>query len=659
MKKNESLSSNQLQILNISKAIYQNEVFYKAYLKDKKYYGYLIDNKNLDKIKKNLNFEKLKPLIAKDEGYDKLQKEIKDTQVKIEELVPKSFKTSQELLKEILNDNKPYYLIKQDYLSKIIDKNKLTGKEIKFIFHKDLIIFIFSENDSIQFSNNNSGIIEKAFIWKKSSDNSNAGEGDDKTTPNSDYNIYNNNKDLEILVRIFYYNKYLTEKENDSFKILNKEDNSETVYLINDSWMNEYKSFFDYQALENYLKNNKELSDLFAKNNDYLSEKIIKKAIEILQGDFIKKIKEKGNFDINKVYKYEYNQYKNGLNYLCNNHIINSKIYQLLLELKYKLKDSLKKFDLYFVGNKKILLLSNEFGSNRESDEIGFINNDGIFIPEYILKYKEDNNISLDILNKFFLKDFINLHLNKNIDICEIKKEEKKFGECYKLNVNNLESPRKEEANNGIHNNNDQNSFNTPGLTDKKEETKEETKEEKKEETKEINPYIELLINIYLFKEELKTKIKRDLKNTYEEKYYIINKKWMDNLKQLFDYDNKFLNYLNSGNIKDIINKYNPNDKYIEFLSEIIKLFNDDYIKEINSKINEDKMKEIKSVYTYSNTLKEKNKAYYYDNDIEIINEKIKNIIKRIFNIEIGEKKVFLFELVKKKYFYLVIIKLL
>ena len=100
-------------------------------------------------------------------------------------------------------------------------------------------------------------------------------------------------KDLEILVRIFYYNKYLTEKENDSFKILNKEKNSETVYLINDSWMKEYKSFFDYQALENYLKNNKELSDLFAKNNDYLSEKIIKKAIEILQGDFIKKINEK------------------------------------------------------------------------------------------------------------------------------------------------------------------------------------------------------------------------------------------------------------------------------------------------------------------------------------------------------------------------------
>ena len=49
------------------------------------------------------------------------------------------------------------------------------------------------------------------------------------------------NKDLEILVRMFYFNKYL--KENDAFPILNSE-NGETVYLINNSWMEDYKSFF-------------------------------------------------------------------------------------------------------------------------------------------------------------------------------------------------------------------------------------------------------------------------------------------------------------------------------------------------------------------------------------------------------------------------------
>ena len=35
---------------------------------------------------------------------------------------------------ELLNNNKSFYLIKQDYLSKIIDNNKLRGKEIKYKF---------------------------------------------------------------------------------------------------------------------------------------------------------------------------------------------------------------------------------------------------------------------------------------------------------------------------------------------------------------------------------------------------------------------------------------------------------------------------------------------------------------------------------------------
>ena len=106
MKKNESLSSNQLQILNICEALYQNELFYKCYLKDCEYYGYLIDNKIIDKIKKKVNYEKLKPLIAKSETYDKYKKEIKETQDKIEEIIPKQYKSSKEIVIELLNHNK-------------------------------------------------------------------------------------------------------------------------------------------------------------------------------------------------------------------------------------------------------------------------------------------------------------------------------------------------------------------------------------------------------------------------------------------------------------------------------------------------------------------------------------------------------------------------
>ena len=112
------------------------------------------------------------------------------------------------------------------------------------------------------------------------------------------------------------------------------------------------------------------------------------------------------------------------------------------------------------------------------------------------------------------------------------------------------------------------------------------------------------MINIYFFTEkELKSLLKRDLKNTSEENYFIINKKWMDNFKQLFGYEQKFLNYLKSLNINDVINKYNPNEKYDEFLSVIEKLFVDEneYINEINSTSSNEKNNELTNAQNYKN----------------------------------------------------------
>ena len=283
MKKNESLSSNQLQILSISKAIYQNEFFYKTCLKDNEYYGYLTDNKFIDKIKKKINYEKIKPLVAKDETYDKYKNEIKETQDKIEEIIPKEYKNSKGLMQELLNYNKSFYLIKQEYLSKIIDNTKLTGKEIKFKFHGDNIILIFGENDLLVFTNNKDGILEKKILQNNFITTS-EGNGDNsklnRDTPNDHIKF---KTDLEILVRIFYFNKYLKEKETDEFKKLTKE-NNETIYLINNLWMEEYKSFFDFQILEDYLINKKEYSDSF------VSEKVINKLVESLPIDYINKI---------------------------------------------------------------------------------------------------------------------------------------------------------------------------------------------------------------------------------------------------------------------------------------------------------------------------------------------------------------------------------
>ena len=133
MKTNDCFSPDQL--LNIFKVLYKNEIFFnKAFIKEEVYYCYLIETKIIDKIEKNPNYEKIKTLIHEGKSYDQYKTEIKDIQIKLEELTPKLYKTSKELLTELLNDNKSFYLIKKEYLSEILDKNKLEGNEIKFHF---------------------------------------------------------------------------------------------------------------------------------------------------------------------------------------------------------------------------------------------------------------------------------------------------------------------------------------------------------------------------------------------------------------------------------------------------------------------------------------------------------------------------------------------
>ena len=107
MKANYGLSSNQLKIFNICEALYKNELFYKAFLKDQDYYGYLIENKIIDKIKKNINYDKIKDFVNQ-KDYNKCIKEIKDIKIKLEELTPKQYKKSKELIPELLNDNKSF-----------------------------------------------------------------------------------------------------------------------------------------------------------------------------------------------------------------------------------------------------------------------------------------------------------------------------------------------------------------------------------------------------------------------------------------------------------------------------------------------------------------------------------------------------------------------
>ena len=643
MLKQESFSNYQYKVYEIYSAIYKNEKFFENNIKNTEYQGYLIEKNLIDKINKDGEYEKIKPLLD-NESYGTLKEKIKDNKEALKDIIPKKFNKSNELIKE-LKKNECFYFIHKNYVKKItsfINKDY----ETKFIFDKDNnVVVIFDENDKLVFLNNKKGIIDKELLLDKSLLKTYIANNQHNyaKTNDSSFNKIKFKDDLEILIRIFFFNKYLREKENNFFNNLNNGENSESVYLINNSWMEEYKSFFNYKYIEDYLTNEKEYWNLFVTNNYLLSSEIKNKIMTNLTPDYINEINKKEGFDKNKTFKYEKNVSNNRISYPYNNHIINHKIYESLIRLNYKLNDSIKKIDLYFIGSKRILLLNRE-DFKKEVDEIGFINEQGLFIPEYLLEYIEKNTpISLEILNTFFINDFSKFYHDEKIDCCDIKDEQNKLkGHCFKLDINKIneldikkiETTKVNDEIKNENNHDDKNidkklNFVTP---------EDNLNKDNNETAKQIDIYIELMINIYLFKEELKNKINRNLVNTHEETYYIITQKWMNKLKQFLDYD-KFVKYLELGNYKKIIDKYNLINNYNKFISEIIDLFPQDYTKDIHSKTED---AELRNSQYYSMKWKEKNGLYFYFDNIEIINEKITEIIEKLFNIEYKEKRMFL-----------------
>ena len=253
--------------------------------------------------------------------------------------------------------------------------------------------------------------------------------------------------------------------------------------------------------------------------------------------------------------------------------LINTKINGLLIKGGYEVSEQLKNGDLYFIGNKKILLLfKREIESDNNYDEIGYINDKNIFIPEYVLEYtnidNKNNDIKLLYFNKFLNNNFISFCSESNKESCHIYDENNSpIGKCFRINKTKIPTENK------IQNLNYQDySNNNNSLLDELE--------------RDIQKYVELFIQFHLFYEKMKIKINQSLINSKKEKYYIIKKKWTNKFMEYFEY-NKFEGYIKIGNINEIINKYKENKNDSEFIVEIMKLLPKEYKKNIKNKIKE------------------------------------------------------------------------
>ena len=224
-------------------------------------------------------------------------------------------------------------------------------------------------------------------------------------------NIDENLKEkINILVNLYFLEKNI--KSN--FSKLKKNKDESKFYLIDKTWIETFKKNFDYEYIKNNLINFDE-----SLINDIISQ--------LLQNRFfIDKIKNKENIIIPHLYKnftkkINISTYK----FLIDYEIINDKLYKLFNNSTF-LKDKLKEVDVYEINDNKIVILYKYYYIN---GQIGYIDENNIFIPEYLIKIIQYNPVNLEKLFNFCKNDLHKFEKNNNINIYQIDNEI--F--CYKI----------------------------------------------------------------------------------------------------------------------------------------------------------------------------------------------------------------------------------
>ena len=497
------------EIINLCKKYYDYENFLNYDHNDTHCRVFLIEKELMDNFKKNVYYEQLKDSIKKDIDLKHIDKNILNKLKKVQKsIVQIKLNNKQELINE-LETGKIFYVITATLFNYICKEDKKNEKGIDALLQKRIVRLFFKEKkEQVNFKYNEDGTIGKSNIIDKS------------------HRKIVFKEDLSILIELYYFHKILKAKENTTFKELNDEE-KETVYLINNKWIQNYKSFFKYKDLENELMNidNKNSVDF---QSVYITENFIDKKLSSLSDSFIEKINKNINkINFGKVTDEKKKLEKPDVHYLVNIQIINSRIYKKLTELNYEGCDSnVKKCDYYLVGNQKILLLFDQ-GIGKDKDEIGYINNENIFIPEYLLVY---DNVSKVILNQFFKNKFINFKTKNQIYECDILDlNNSKVGQCYKLD-NISENHNSEQTS---HENSDAiKTSNTEGdgcgLNGVK------TQNNIPDINNDKNGTNDITLSIIQFNEELSKKIKNPMTdgNIINDGCYLIKKDWLEKLME-------------------------------------------------------------------------------------------------------------------------------
>ena len=411
-------------------------------------------------------------------------------------------------------------------------------------------------------------------------------------------------KDIIIsLISIIKF-EYIIENKIQQSLLQNNEQKKKIIssknkyYLINKDFISKYKNLFLYDKLYDYIYDKNEQEDI----NDSTEEKILnqfkdkfKYLLENKKDDILKLFQDSNIFLLES---FQFNDNYETFYYYGNFEIINEMIYKLI---KYIGK---KYYNVIFNKNfHEINLIINEgkiIVHNPQWEYLLILNfkynkNEELFEIEKILKY-DNSDIALEqfnLMKNSYISEIIKIDYNKQNNI--IYYNEKPIGKMLSLNFDFEEKKKKKKkvktmfkqfANNNINNNDNNNNNlikinNNIILTDNNDINKNNFK-----------CYLKILFEFYKTNTFIKFNMDREIDNDKE--YFILNKKWTDEFKDIFFYykiesifnENKYLiiNKDQKYTIDEIINKVSndiPEDIKIEFYN-----LNKEYITQRLSNIN-------------------------------------------------------------------------
>ena len=516
--------------------------------------GYLIDKKDFDNIKNKLLFPVFKSIINDDTQFNMKLNELYGNNEEIT-FIPceqKFFSSSKDLI-DSLNKNSKYAIINllvwkminngkysenEGKINFEIKDNKIslsfgTGINIHFKFNSNII----SYNNLLIESRNKTKIVSKVqhhksksvdmplkneinlrkkvsnYIIKSNFINKNSKAKIEKSSLDLSQEI---KEEIFIIIKIYLFNldlqKYVDySMSHAGYANYSKYTHKGKCYIVNKEWMSEFKKYYLYDELYNYLEKEeiKKKLDIHHFNKscyNELEQNIIKIYDEINNNaEFFKKYFNKvpKKIDEKSLYIKEVNsgiKDKNNreIKYYDEFVLLNSELKTDIIVKKYK--KTMYEND-YVINQGKIILCLNYYPVYQIL--IGSLNGENNFMPLSFINFigGAELEYSFSELKNFEYNIFIK-QLNENNNKILDKTKSREIGELYYINEN------------------------------KKMNAKSNITEIKEEDS------IKYLIELYYSFDLLNFQIKNENKTLQSlENYYLINKEWINYLNKCYNYE--------------------------------------------------------------------------------------------------------------------------